>query len=66
MPPGCVEFDRIQRPLFWQTITIAQIAICDDRVDTGVRNMADPTTPLILSIGQSGGYVNSEAFAAPA
>ena len=42
IPPGCRAFTEINRPLFWRDITIAQIHICDDRVDTGIRNMADP------------------------
>ena len=45
IPPGCREFTRVTRPLFWREVTIAQIHICDDRVDTGIRNMADPTQP---------------------
>lgn len=43
IPPGCREFTKVTRPLFWREVTIAQIHICDDRVDTGIRNMADPT-----------------------
>ena len=46
IPPGCREFTSITRPLFWRDVTIAQIHICDDRIDTGLRNMADPTTAL--------------------
>lgn len=43
VPPGCREFTRVTRPLLWRDVTIAQIHICDDRVDTGLRNMANPT-----------------------
>lgn len=46
MPPGCRPFTAVTRPLFWQTVTIGQIAICDDRIDTGIRNMADPRQPV--------------------
>ena len=42
IPPGCRAFTEINRPLFWRDVTIAQIHICDNRVDTGIRNMADP------------------------
>ena len=46
MPPGCQPFTTVTRPLFWRTVTIGQIAICDDRIDTGLRNMADPGLPI--------------------
>lgn len=42
LPPGCEPFDEITRQLFWERITIGQIAICDSRIDQGKRNMADP------------------------
>lgn len=42
LPPGCRPFDTIERRLFWQTITIGQIAICDDRIDTGIRDSINP------------------------
>lgn len=29
IPQGCVVFDEVTRPLFWQTITIGQILRCD-------------------------------------
>lgn len=45
LPPGCRPFTEVTRPLFWQTVTIGQIAICDTRIDTGKRNMADPSLP---------------------
>jgi len=45
LPPGCRPFTEVTRSLFWQTVTIGQIAICDSRVDTGKRNMADPALP---------------------
>ena len=46
MPPGCRLYNSLKRPLLWQKITIGQIAICDDRVDTGVLNMIDPSQPI--------------------
>lgn len=46
MPPGCRLFTTVTRPLFWQTVTIGQIAICDDRIDTGLRNLANPSQPV--------------------
>lgn len=45
MPPGCRLETVVSRPLFWQNVTIGQIAVCDDRIDTGLRNLADPSLP---------------------
>ena len=45
IPPGCTVHDEISRPLFWRDITIGQVLLCDSAVDTGKRNMADPTKP---------------------
>lgn len=42
LPPGCTEFASVTRNMFWQQITIGQIAVCDDRIDQGTINMADP------------------------
>lgn len=46
LPPGCRIYDKLTRPLFLRDITIGQIAICDDRIDTGQRNMQDPSDPI--------------------
>jgi hypothetical protein len=46
LPPGCRLHDQIVRRLYLQEIVIGQIAICDRTVDTGRRNLADPTKPV--------------------
>ncbi len=46
LPSGCRPFYTLTKPLFWQQITIGQIAICDSTVDTGQRNLQDPSQPI--------------------
>ena len=43
LPAGCRPFDTVTRQLFWETITIGQIGICDFRVDVGRIDYANPT-----------------------
>ena len=42
IPPGCRNYSTITRRMYLQTVTIAQIAICDERIEQGSINMADP------------------------
>jgi hypothetical protein len=42
LPAGCVPFDSVTRKLFWETITIGQIGICDSRIDVGRIDYANP------------------------
>jgi len=46
LPDACRPFYKLTKPLFWQEITIGQIAICDSTIDTGQRNLIDPSQPL--------------------
>jgi len=46
LPNGCRPFFALTKPLFWQEITIGQIAICDSTIDTGQRNLIDPSQSL--------------------
>jgi len=46
LPNGCRPFYTLTKQLFWQEITIGQIAICDQTIDTGQRNLIDPSQPL--------------------
>ena len=46
LPRGCTPYDTITRHLFFRTITIGQIAICDKRLAVPVRNVVDPSKPL--------------------
>jgi len=46
LPDACRPFYKLTKPLFWQEITIGQIAICDSTIDTGQRNLIDPSQPI--------------------